>query len=84
MPALTIKNVPDEVYRRLKETARQNRRSLNSEAIVLLERGLGRSRRSTEEALAALEDLHRRLKNLQPLDDDFLERAKNQGRAALT
>jgi plasmid stability protein len=80
MPALTIKNIPDVVYRRLKEHARQNRRSLNSEAIVLLEQGLGRGRRSAEEALAALKALHERLKHLPPLDDEFLERAKNEGR----
>jgi len=48
MPALTIKNMPDEVYRRLKESARLNRRSLNSEAIVLLERSLGHRRRSAD------------------------------------
>jgi plasmid stability protein len=80
MPALTIKNIPDEVYRRLKENARQNRRSLNSEAIVLLERGLGHRRRSPQAALAALAELHERLKYLPPLDDEFLESAKNQGR----
>jgi antitoxin FitA len=80
MPALTIKNLPDEVYRQLKESARLNRRSLNGEVIVLLERGLGRSRRSADDALAALKELHARLKSLPPLDDDFLEQAKNRGR----
>jgi antitoxin FitA len=80
MPALTIKNLPEEVYRRLKESARLSRRSLNSEAIVLLERSLGQGRRSTEEALAALRHLHERLQGLPPLDDDFLEEAKRQGR----
>jgi plasmid stability protein len=80
MPALTIKNLPDEVYRRLKESARLSRRSLNSEAIVLLERSLGHGRRGTEEALAALRRLHERLQGLPPLDDDFLQEAKRQGR----
>jgi antitoxin FitA len=80
MPVLTIKNMPDEVYRRLKESARLNRRSLNSEAIVLLERSLGQRRRSVEESLAALQRLHERLQDLPPLDDELLERAKGQGR----
>jgi plasmid stability protein len=80
MPALTIKNMPDEVYRRLKESARLNRRSLNSEAIVLLERSLGHRRRSAEESLAALQRLHERLRDLPPLDDELLEGAKGQGR----
>ena len=34
---LTLKNLPDEVYERLKASASAHRRSLNSEAIVCLE-----------------------------------------------
>lgn len=34
---LTLKNIPDEVYNRLKTSADTHRRSLNSEAIVCLE-----------------------------------------------
>ena len=34
---LTLKNIPDEVYNRLRRAAETNRRSLNSEAIVRLE-----------------------------------------------
>lgn len=34
---LTLKNIPDEVYERLKISAETHRRSLNSEAIVCLE-----------------------------------------------
>lgn len=34
---LTLKNIPDEVYQRLKAAAETHRRSLNSEAIVCLE-----------------------------------------------
>jgi len=80
MPALTIRNIPDELYRRLEESARLNRRSLNSEAIVLLDRSLGRNRRNVEETVAALQRLHERLGGLPPLDDDFLTRAKGRGR----
>lgn len=34
---LTLKNIPDEVYERLRQSADLHRRSLNSEAIVCLE-----------------------------------------------
>ena len=34
---LTLKNIPDEVYDRLRLSAATHRRSLNSEAIVCLE-----------------------------------------------
>lgn len=37
---LTLKNIPDEVYERLKRSAQTNRRSMNSEAIVRLEEAL--------------------------------------------
>ena len=34
---LTLKNIPDDVYIRLRASAESHRRSLNSEAIVCLE-----------------------------------------------
>lgn len=34
---LTLKNIPDDLYARLKGSAEAHRRSLNSEAIVCLE-----------------------------------------------
>lgn len=37
---LTLKNIPDEVYERLREVAAMNKRSLNNEAIVCLETAL--------------------------------------------
>jgi hypothetical protein len=40
MPALTIKNIPDDLYIRLKEAARARRRSLNSEILYCVERTL--------------------------------------------
>ena len=36
MATLTLKNVPDDLYRRLKAQAAANRRSLNQEAIAQL------------------------------------------------
>jgi plasmid stability protein len=80
MPSLTIKNLPKEIHDRLKERARLHRRSINSEAILCLERSVGRSRPPLEETLASLERLHKSLKHLPPLDDEFLDQAKNQGR----
>ena len=41
MPSLTLKNVPADLYRRLKKTAAENHRSLNREAILRLERSIG-------------------------------------------
>lgn len=38
MATITIKNIPDNVVVSLKQRAQQNRRSLNSELITILER----------------------------------------------
>jgi len=49
---LTLKNIPDEVYDRLKSAAEANRRSMNDEAIVCLESILLRAHVDPGERLA--------------------------------
>ncbi len=36
MPNLTVRKIPKDIYRRLKESARRNRRSLNAEILAVL------------------------------------------------
>ena len=80
MPALTIKGLPDDLYRRLKAEAETSRRSLNSQAIVCIERGLGDQRRDTDELVAELRRWHRKLRGRPHLTNAFLRRAKAEGR----
>jgi len=40
MPTLTIKNIPEDLYTQLKRHAEINRRSLNSEVILCIERAI--------------------------------------------
>lgn len=40
MPSIQIRDVPEEIYKTLAETAKRERRSLAQQAIVTLERGL--------------------------------------------
>lgn len=54
---LTLKNIPDEVYQRLKLAAATHRRSLNSEAIVCLEAVLIPNNISPSERLARARQL---------------------------
>ena len=54
---LTLKNIPDEVYERLKMPAAMHRRSLNSEAIVCLETVLAPNRMAPAERLARARQL---------------------------
>jgi plasmid stability protein len=49
---LTLKNIPDDVYARLKLSAEVHRRSMNSEAIVCLEAMLLPAKVAPEERLA--------------------------------
>lgn len=60
MPTLVLRNVPDELYERLKITAAEHRRSMTQEAIVSLRAALeGREeppyRPGLEDALAWLQ-----------------------------
>ncbi|MCI5147781.1 MAG: Arc family DNA-binding protein, partial [Candidatus Electrothrix sp. AR3] len=40
MPTLTLKNISDDLYTRLKEAAQTHRRSLNSEILYCIEQTL--------------------------------------------
>lgn len=54
---LTLKNIPDVVYERLRASAAAHRRSLNSEAIVCLESVLLPRRMTVEEQLERAREL---------------------------
>jgi plasmid stability protein len=73
---LTLKNIPDEVYDRLKASAEMHRRSLNSEAIVCLESVLLPGRLPPSERLARARALRSSLPQgkFQARDIDCLKR----------
>ena len=54
---LTLKNIPDAVYEKLKLSAANHRRSLNSEAIVCLESVLLPTKMMPSERLARAREL---------------------------
>ena len=80
MATMTLKNVPERLLERLKEEAAQNRRSLNQEALARLELSLAVRWPTVEEKLELLRRVHARLAHIEPIDDDFLDFAKNDGR----
>ena len=58
MPAtLTLKNIPDVIYTRLREVADAHHRSMNSEVIACLEKTLIPVRISAEERLSRARQL---------------------------
>jgi len=79
MPNLTIKGLPDALYRRIKERAERHRRSLNSEVIVCLEEATNLPIRDPETWLLEADELREELK-LPPLTDEMLRDVKGYGR----
>jgi len=75
---LTLKNIPDDVYERLRAAAETHRRSLNSEAIVCLETVLAPTKVTPSERLARARQLRSGLSTkFRARDIDAL---KKQGR----
>ena len=79
MPNLTIKNLPREVHRSLKERAARNRRSLNSEVIEILAKTLPPPAVDPVKFLAEIEAMHRKYPNLRMTHDEIVA-AKLVGR----
>ena len=79
MPALTIKNIPDDLYECLKEAARVHRRSLNSEILYCVERVLIPHKTDVSERLAVARRIREKTV-AYTLTDDILDAAKNEGR----
>lgn len=77
MPNLTLKRVPDEIHERLKERAERHRRSMNNEAITILERALKPSHMSAEEAIDEAEALNDRIG--KTFDSEIIENKKREG-----
>jgi plasmid stability protein len=76
---LTLKNIPDDLYERLKAAASVHRRSLNGEAIVCLERALGHAKISAEERLERIRRVRAQLPDLS-LSDAEIDAMKREGR----
>jgi hypothetical protein len=79
MPSLTLKNIPDDLYDLLKQSAEMNRRSLSSEILVCIEKAVRSRRLSSEEVLPRARQL-RELTADYRISNEELTEAKRQGR----
>lgn len=77
MPTLTVRDIPDHVYDRLKERAGRHRRSLSREIVTLLEEKLLPQPLDTEALIAEARAFHARF--AEPLPDLVAE-GKRAGR----
>ena len=74
----TLKNIPEDLYRKVKESADRNQRSVNGEIISILTAATSPRRVPVDEILARARSLRGRTQGL--LTDELLDRAKRDGR----
>jgi plasmid stability protein len=79
MVAVTLKNLPAELYERVKQNAKTNRRSINSELIAIIEQAVMPRPLDVAETL----ERTRRIRELTApylATNDEITRLKNEGR----
>jgi plasmid stability protein len=76
---ITVKNIPADLYERLKKSAALHHRSINSEIIALIEESLAAKKMRPEDFLASARILREKTGRYQ-LKKDFVDRAKREGR----
>ncbi|MBN1849962.1 MAG: Arc family DNA-binding protein [Deltaproteobacteria bacterium] len=79
MATVTVKNIPDELYKRLKLSAEINRRSINSEIIVCIENNVISHRINIDEVLKDVRQI-RQLTAGHPIRNEEFNQAKAEGR----
>ncbi len=79
MATLTIKNIPPEVYERLKRRAKASRRSINQEVIAVIEQSLETSPIDVDSTLKRTREI-RELTARYCIRDDEIENWKDEGR----
>jgi len=79
MPAITIKNIPDDLYKELKLVAEQHHRSINSEVIVCLKRTLLPQNISPKDRLSDIRALRSQVQ-ASDITPEMIVQAINDGR----
>lgn len=80
MANLIIKNIPDDLYQRLKQRTELNRRSMNSEVLICLEETLTISQTDAKAILPRIRKLRAKSARHLLTDKEIL-RIKNEGRS---
>jgi antitoxin FitA len=78
MPSITVKNIPDSIYKKLKQQAETQHRSMNSEIIACLERSVEPNRVSADEILRQARIMRKKVKG--SLSAKEIQDAIDQGR----
>ncbi|HEX6982182.1 MAG TPA: Arc family DNA-binding protein [Balneolaceae bacterium] len=78
MASITVKNIPDEIYSKVRQQADAHHRSINSEIIACLEQAVQARSISADEILQEARRLRKKVKG--SLSSQEIEAAINQGR----
>ncbi len=79
MPTITIKNVPEDLFKRLKQLAEANRRSISSEIIACIEQAVFSKPIDPQLLLVKARQLRKMTAHYRISEETF-KRAKNAGR----
>ncbi len=79
MKSFTVKNIPTEIYESLKQSAKANRRSINSEIIFIIEDAVKSKKIAPEEFLVRARQLREKTADYVITDLEF-KQAKQAGR----
>ncbi len=79
MPTITLKNIPADLYEKLKQSAERNHRSINSEIIVCIEQAVGSRAVDPDVFLARARQLREKTAGYT-ITDDEINQAKRAGR----
>ena len=76
---ITVKNIPPELYERLKQSAVLHHRSINSEVIALIEASIAAKKRKPEDFLASARAIREKTGRYE-LKQEFIDKTKREGR----
>lgn len=79
MTSFTVKNIPDHLYQRLKDSASAHHRSINGEVLACLEATFMPRKTSADDAIRIARALRSQVK-AEELDPDEITNAKQNGR----
>jgi plasmid stability protein len=79
MATVTVKNIPDNLYDKLKKTASYNHRSINSEIIFCIENTVKSRKINADDFLNQLNNFYKNI-DIPPLTDEKLREYKEDGR----
>ncbi len=79
MPAITLKNIPDDLYTKIKKSAEINFRSINSEILFRLKSSISHKKPEVDYLLSQIHAINQNLQ-IPILNDNLINKAKNEGR----